>query len=126
MQEEQDRFIQVERFIPGTEFAVEGMLTHGATAGARHLRQARRRWTGPFFEETIYVTPSRAPHATQDQLVASMRMAVRALGLTHGPVHAEMRVHGNSVWVLEVGGAADRRHLFARRCASPAAFRSKS
>lgn len=117
MQEEQDRFIQVERFIPGTEFALEGMLTHGELQ-VHAIFDKPDDLTGPFFEETIYLTPSRAPHATQDQLVASMRMAVRALGLTHGPVHAEMRVHGNSVWVLEVaarpiGGICSRSLRFS-------------
>jgi len=101
MGEEQDQFIQVERFIPGTEYALEGILTQG------HLQlhaifDKPDELNGPFFEETIYVTPSRSSSETQELLAASMRMAVRALGLAHGPVHGEMRVQGNKVWVLEV------------------------
>jgi biotin carboxylase len=101
MQEEQDRFVQVERYIPGTEFAVEGILTHGELQ-VHAIFDKPDELSGPYFEETIYVTPSRAPEATRRLLVAEMRVAVRALGLMHGPVHAEMRVHENGVWVLEV------------------------
>ena len=48
---------------------------------------------GPFFEETIYVTPSRESGEIQTAIIDTARQAVRALGLYHGPVHAEMRVN---------------------------------
>ena len=54
---------------------------------------------GPFFEETIYLTPPRTP---QPALIPAIEDAVRALGLTHGPVHAELRYDGKQAWVLEV------------------------
>jgi hypothetical protein len=57
---------------------------------------------GPFFEETIYVTPSREPQAVQTAIVVAAQQAVTALGLTEGPVHAEMRVNDAGVWMLEV------------------------
>src|SRR6202035_2898429 len=57
---------------------------------------------GPYFEETIYVTPSREPAETQREIIRTTESAVRALGLTHGPVHAEMRVNRGGVWMLEV------------------------
>jgi L-aminoacid ligase-like protein/ATP-grasp domain-containing protein len=57
---------------------------------------------GPYFEETIYVTPSREPAEAQRGIVRTTESAVRALGLTHGPVHAEMRVNQRGVWMLEV------------------------
>ena len=57
---------------------------------------------GPFFEETIYVTPSRASTETQDAIVGAIAGAVRAIGLEHGPIHAECRVNERGVFVLEV------------------------
>jgi hypothetical protein len=53
---------------------------------------------GPFFEETIYLTPS----AIQPAIQQATEKAVRAVGLTHGPIHAEARYDGRDVWVLEV------------------------
>src|SRR5262249_43279481 len=57
---------------------------------------------GPFFEETIYVTPSSAPDADQRAIVDAIRRAAAALGLRHGPIHAECRVNGAGVHVLEI------------------------
>ena len=57
---------------------------------------------GPFFEETIYVTPSRASTATQTAIVDAVGSAARALGLRHGPVHAECRVNDRGICLLEV------------------------
>ncbi len=99
--EEQDRFLQVERYIDGDEFALEGLLTHG-NFQAIALFDKPDPLTGPFFEETIYVTPSRAPAALQQSIIETTERALKALGLTHGPVHAEMRVNQRGVWMLEV------------------------
>jgi hypothetical protein len=57
---------------------------------------------GPYFEETIYVTPSRLPAETQALIVAETRWAARALGLTEGPLHAELRVNDRGPWVVEI------------------------
>lgn len=99
--EDQDRFLQVERYIDGEEFALEGLLTHGGFQ-AIALFDKPDPLTGPYFEETIYVTPSRASAGVQNAIVETTRRALAALGLTHGPVHAEMRVNDGGVWMLEV------------------------
>jgi hypothetical protein len=57
---------------------------------------------GPFFEETIYVTPSRLPPATTAEILDVTARAARALGLGHGPIHAELRVDGGRASVVEV------------------------
>jgi hypothetical protein len=57
---------------------------------------------GPFFEETLYVTPSRATQVLQQSIQTAVHDAARALGLQHGPVHAECRVNAGGVHVLEV------------------------
>jgi biotin carboxylase len=91
----------VERYIPGEEVAVEGLLTRG------HLRvlaifDKPDPLEGPYFEETIYVTPSRLPSDIRAQIVRAFAQCVRALGLTHGPLHAEFRVNDKGPWALEV------------------------
>jgi hypothetical protein len=72
---------------------------------------------GPYFEETIYVTPSRLPADVQAAIAAETRWAARALGLTEGPVHAELRVNEHGPWMVEVaartiGGLCSRTLRF--------------
>ena len=108
--------IQAEEFIPGREFALEGLVTEGRLLTLA-LFDKPDPLDGPFFEETLYVTPSREPGETQAAIVATARQAVTALGLTHGPVHAEMRVNERGVWMLEaaarpIGGLCARALRF--------------
>jgi hypothetical protein len=101
LHEEQDRFLQVESFIEGREFALEGILADGELR-VLALFDKPDPLDGPFFEETIYVTPSRESGDTQEAIVRTTQAAVKALGLTEGPIHAEMRVNRRGVWMLEV------------------------
>jgi hypothetical protein len=101
LHEDQDRFLQMESFIEGREFALEGILTDGQLRVIA-LFDKPDPLDGPFFEETIYVTPSREDPSTQDAIVRTTVAAVNALGLTQGPIHAEMRVNARGVWMLEV------------------------
>ena len=98
MREEQNHYIQVESFIEGKEYALEGVLTDGRLRTLAVFEKPDP-LDGPFFEETIYITPPQAP---QSALVAATEKAIRALGLTRGPVHAELRCDGREAWVLEV------------------------
>ena len=93
--------ILVERFIPGSEVALEGLLTHGQLR-VLALFDKPDPLDGPFFEETIYVTPSRLSAAVQDQIASCTADVARALGLRHGPVHAELRVNEQGPWPLEI------------------------
>jgi phosphoribosylaminoimidazole carboxylase (NCAIR synthetase) len=96
-----ERSIQVEDFIPGQEFALEGVVTRGELQ-ALALFDKPDPLDGPFFEETIYMTPSRASEEVQRAIRETTRRAIHALGLTSGPVHAEMRVNDRGVWMLEI------------------------
>lgn len=93
--------ILVEDFIPGREFALEGILTCGRLTTLA-LFDKPDPLDGPFFEETIYITPSREAPAIQRAIENAVQRAAKALGLSHGPVHAEMRLNAHGVWVLEV------------------------
>ncbi len=104
--------VLVEDFIPGREFALEGIVT-GGRLQTLAIFDKPDPLDGPFFEETLYVTPSREPQDVQRAMEAAAQSAIGALGLTHGPVHAEMRVNGRGVWMLEgaarpIGGLCSR------------------
>jgi biotin carboxylase len=83
--------ILVEGFVPGAEVALEGLLEEGALRTLA-LFDKPDPLDGPFFEETIYVTPSRLPEATQRAIAEVTARAARALDLTDGPIHAELRL----------------------------------
>jgi ATP-grasp domain-containing protein/L-aminoacid ligase-like protein len=91
----------VEGYIPGKEVAVEGLLTDGVLR-ILAIFDKPDPLEGPYFEETIYVTPSRVPRSTQDQIEKCAREATNALGLTYGPIHAEFRINEDGVWPVEV------------------------
>ena len=106
----------VEGYIPGAEYAIEGLLNHGALQ-LLAICDKPDPLDGPFFEETIYRSPSSAPPEIQQQIVETVAAAAAALGLLHGPVHAECRVCGDAVYVLEVaarpiGGLCSRALRF--------------
>jgi biotin carboxylase len=96
-----DEVLIVEGFVPGQEFALDGVLEQGALR-VFALFEKPDPLDGPFFEETIYVTPARLAPARQHVIAAHIARAALALGLHHGPVHAECRVDGDDVVVLEV------------------------
>jgi biotin carboxylase len=93
----------VEAFIPGVEVAVEGLLTDGELT-VLALFDKPDPLDGPYFEETIYVTPSRLPDETQHAIAAMTSRMAAALGIRHGPVHAELRINEEGVWPIEVAG----------------------
>jgi biotin carboxylase len=110
--------IVVEEFVPGREYAIEGLVTEGRFR-ALAIFDKPDPLDGPFFEETIYVTPSVAAARVQQAIVSAIADAVSAIGLSHGPVHAECRVNDRGVWVLEVaarpiGGLCSRALRFVR------------
>jgi biotin carboxylase len=112
---ELDRLI-VERYIPGGEVAVEGLLTRGKLRVLAVFDKPDP-LEGPYFEETLYVTPSRLPDDIYDRLLDCTERTVHALGLTHGPVHAEFRINNEGPWVLEaaprpIGGLCSRALRF--------------
>ena len=95
--------VLVEEFVPGGEAALEGILT-GGVLHVLALFDKPDPLDGPFFEETIYVTPSRLRSSVQADLAATAQHAAAALGLREGPVHAELRVNPAGSWVIEVAG----------------------
>ena len=113
-----DEPLLIEQYVPGEEVAVEALLRAGRLE-VLAIFDKPDPLTGPYFEETLYVTPSRLPAAVQDGIAATVTGAAAAIGLTEGPVHAELRVDRDGrPWVLElaartIGGLCARTLRFA-------------
>jgi biotin carboxylase len=111
-----DAELLVEQFVPGEEVAVEALLD-GGRLEVLAVFDKPDPLDGPYFEETIYVTPSRKPAVVLDGVHRLTAQAAAALGLTEGPVHAEMRIAGDRITVLElaarsIGGLCSRSLRF--------------
>jgi biotin carboxylase len=107
----------VEGYVPGWEVAVEGLVTRGVVH-VLAIFDKPDPLEGPFFPETMYVTPSRHTQETQARILKMTQRAVSAIGLTQGPVHVELRGDGNDVVPIEVharsiGGLCSRVLRFA-------------
>ena len=107
----------VERFAPGPEVAVEGLVVSGELAPLAVFDKPDP-LDGPAFEETLYVTPSRLAPGDLAAVVSATAAATAALGLVDGPVHAEVRVHDGRAAVIEVaprtiGGLCSRALSFS-------------
>lgn len=109
-------WILVETFIPGEEVAVEALLSGGVLQPLAVFDKPDP-LEGPFFEETIYVTPSRHAAEIQEEILKATEQSAAALGLREGPIHAELRVNSQGAWPLEVaarsiGGLCSRALRF--------------
>ncbi len=91
----------VEEYLDGEEVAVEGLLESGSLHPLAIFDKPDP-LRGPTFEETIYVTPSRHDGAVQRAVLAEVGRAAAAVGLTHGPLHAELRLTANGPCLLEI------------------------
>jgi biotin carboxylase len=113
---EEARSVLIESYVPGAEVALEGIVTAGRLR-VLALFDKPDPLEGPYFEETIYVTPSRLPAGRREAVAATAQRAVEALGLSHGPVHAELRLNEEGVWPIEIaprsiGGLCSRALRF--------------
>ncbi|HEV3362710.1 MAG TPA: ATP-grasp domain-containing protein [Acidimicrobiia bacterium] len=113
-----DEPILVEAYVPGDEVAVEALLRNGELE-VLAIFDKPDPLTGPYFEETLYVTPSRLSQELQAEIARSVTAAAAAIGLTEGPVHAELRIDTEGrPWILElaartIGGLCARTLRFA-------------
>jgi biotin carboxylase len=110
------QFALAEQYIPGLEVALEGLLV-GGELRTLAIFDKPDPLEGPFFEETIYVTPSRLPSDIQAAIEREAAQACTALGLREGPIHAELRVNEAGAWIIEVaarsiGGLCSRTLRF--------------
>ncbi len=95
------QYLLVEDYIPGIEVALEGIRLDGELKTLA-LFDKPDPLEGPFFEETLYITPSRLSADIQAALHNATAEAADALGLRHGPVHAELRYNDNGAHLIEI------------------------
>jgi len=100
-QEHPSQYLLVEDYIPGIEVALEGILLNGELKTLAIFDKPDP-LEGPFFEETLYITPSRLPTDIQEALHRATAAAADALGLRHGPVHAELRYNATGAYLIEI------------------------
>lgn len=93
--------VLVERFIPGVEVALDGLLNAGALRVLAVFDKPDP-LDGPYFEETLFITPSVQPEAVQDALANAVQQACAVAGVTEGVIHAEARINEHGVWLLEI------------------------
>ncbi len=93
--------ILVEDFMPGIEVALEGILIRGRLK-VLAIFDKPDPLDGPFFEESLYVTPSRLPADVQNDIISCTARTAEVLGLREGPVHAELRVNDDGAWIIEI------------------------
>ncbi|HUS63897.1 MAG TPA: ATP-grasp domain-containing protein [Kofleriaceae bacterium] len=110
------RHLLVEEFLPGPEVALEGLLD-GGRLHTLAIFDKPDPLDGPFFAETLYVTPSELPTARQDAIATAVADAARSIGLAEGPVHAELRLGAGAAVVIElaarsIGGLCGRALRF--------------
>jgi biotin carboxylase len=99
--DEERTHVLLEAYIPGYEYAYEGLLNKGRLQTLA-LFDKPDLMEGPFFEETYYIMPSRLDSAIQKQIHNAVQQACEAYGLVNGPVHAEVRIHDEQVWFMEM------------------------
>ena len=114
--DEAAEIIMVEDFVPGEEVALEGVLTNGELQ-VLALFDKPEPMDGPFFEESLYITPSTKPARVRERIAGTVSATAEALGLRHGPVHAELRVNEGRAWIIEIaprsiGGLCSRTLRF--------------
>jgi len=107
----------IESYIPGTEYALEGLIDRGRLE-VLALFDKPDPLEGPYFEETIYVTPAKVDEARRRAIAEAAQAAVSAVGLRDGPTHIDLRVNDEGVWILEadarsIGGYCGRSLRFA-------------
>ncbi len=112
-----DYSVLVESYISGPEVALEGLLENGKLR-CLALFDKPGMSEGPFFEETMFVTPSCLDQRLQDECLNTIQQVVQTIGLCEGPVHAELRIHDNKPWLIElaarsIGGLCSRALRFS-------------
>ena len=110
--------ILCEKFIPGHEVALEGILRNGYLTVLAVFDKPDP-LDGPFFEETIYITPSTLEQTVLSAIASTVGVACQALGLRTGPIHAELRINSQGIWLIElaarsIGGRCSQSLRFGR------------
>jgi biotin carboxylase len=108
--------LMVESYVPGKEYAVEGLIRNGELIILAVFDKPDP-LEGPYFEETIYVTPAPISAELKEDIRLAAQAAIAAIGLTDGPTHIDLRVNDDGVYIIEadartIGGHCGRSLQF--------------
>jgi len=93
--------VLIEQYISGCEIALEAILRNGKLTPVAIFDKPDP-LEGPYFEETYYITPSRLPDALQKRALSTVERACEVYGLNTGPIHAELRIHNDETYIIEI------------------------
>jgi biotin carboxylase len=96
-----DDQVLIEDFVPGAEVALEGLM-QGGRLHVLAVFDKPDPLDGPFFEETLYVTPSGLRPEASARVTRVATAAAAALDLREGPIHAELRINEHGAWLIEL------------------------
>ena len=89
----------VEQLITGTEHNVESLVKDGGPLF--HLVSDKLAMSPPFFVEIGDNMPSRLPASARDLCREATARAIRAMGISNGWTHTEVKLEGNRAVVVE-------------------------
>ncbi len=118
--QQRDRPIIFEEYIDGVEIALD-LIVNNSQARSVGIFDKPHPLIGPYFEETIYVTPSTLNKELQDQLLELAFRGAQVLGLNFGPVHMEMRINSKGIYIIDVAS-----RTIGGRCSSVIEFESET
>lgn len=112
------RDLIVESYVEGPEVAVEGLVVRGGLVPIA-VYDKPEPLSGPYFEESIYLVPSRLPAADREGLSEVLSETVAEVGLVQGAVHAEFRLGAGAPVLIDLASRS-----IGGRCSSVLKFRS--
>ena len=101
MQDCSDQNLIIEKFVDGSEYALEGNLIN-SELNKIVIFDKPINYKEPYFEESIYIAPTEIPDKTQKEIVNLIGKACKKLGLENGPVHVEFKIHNKEIFIIEI------------------------
>ena len=97
----EDQEMIIEQYIEGTEYALEGNLIN-SNLNKITIFDKPIAYKEPYFEESIYITPSELSEELQIQIVELIGNACKKIGLENGPIHVEFKILGENIFIIEI------------------------
>ena len=91
----------IEQYIEGTEYALEGNLIN-SNLNKITIFDKPIEYKEPYFEESIYITPSELSEELQNQIVELIGNACKKIGLENGPIHVEFKILDENIFIIEI------------------------
>ena len=101
MQDCFDQDLVIEEYIDGKEYALEGTIINSELKKIVIFDKPVE-YKHPYFEESIYITPSELSSEAEKRVVSIVDKACKKIGLEDGPVHVEFKINENQIFIIEI------------------------